>query len=71
MSKVTDAPKGLIRQSNEALILSAAERVFDLLHALSRFSVAFQQRAGGTGACKRRTGSSEQKAAAQHAPVCR
>lgn len=28
MSKVTDAPKGLIRQSNEALILSAAERVF-------------------------------------------
>ena len=28
MSTLTDAPKGLIRQSNEALILSAAERVF-------------------------------------------
>jgi TetR/AcrR family transcriptional regulator len=28
MSQLTDAPKGLIRQTNEALILSAAERVF-------------------------------------------
>jgi TetR/AcrR family transcriptional regulator len=28
MSTLSDAPKGLIRQSNEALILSAAERVF-------------------------------------------
>jgi TetR/AcrR family transcriptional regulator len=28
MSKVTDTSKGLIRQTNEALILSAAERVF-------------------------------------------
>jgi TetR/AcrR family transcriptional regulator len=28
MSTLTDAPKGLIRLSNEALILSAAERVF-------------------------------------------
>lgn len=28
MTPLTDAPKGLIRQSNEALILSAAERVF-------------------------------------------
>ena len=28
MHKVTDTPKGLIRQANEALILSAAERVF-------------------------------------------
>jgi len=28
MSKVTDISKGLIRQTNEALILSAAERVF-------------------------------------------
>ena len=28
MNTLTDAPKGLIRQSNEALILSAAERVF-------------------------------------------
>jgi len=28
MNKVTDTPKGLIRQANEALILSAAERVF-------------------------------------------
>ena len=28
MAKLTDAPKGLIRQTNEALILSAAEKVF-------------------------------------------
>jgi TetR/AcrR family transcriptional regulator len=28
MNKVADAPKGLIRQANEALILSAAEKVF-------------------------------------------
>ena len=28
MTHVADAPKGLIRQTNEALILSAAERVF-------------------------------------------
>ncbi|MDZ7937528.1 MAG: TetR/AcrR family transcriptional regulator [Rhodoferax sp.] len=28
MNQLTDAPKGLIRQTNEALILSAAERVF-------------------------------------------
>ena len=28
MSKVTDTSKGLIRQTNEALILSAAEKVF-------------------------------------------